>query len=267
MLQVWHRRFSRFDAGSEISRLNRDPADRVAASPLMRRMVQVALQAARDTGGLVDATLADEIERAGYATHLEPVAGGLEAVLRQAPPRGPARPAPDELWRRVAIDRATGEIVRPAGLRIDVGGIAKGVFADELSATFQDFDAYAIDCAGDVRVGGRARSIREVRVTDPFSGLHLRTVRMTAGSAATSGIGRRRWIGEDGRPAHHILDPSTAAPAFTGVVQATALAPTAAEAEVLAKAALLSGPERAAEWLVHGGLVVLDDATIVESGA
>ncbi len=76
---------------------------------------------------------------------------------------------------------------------------------------------------------------------------------------ATSGIGRRSWLGPDRRPAHHLLDPATGAPAFTGVVQATALAPTAVEAEWRAKAAVLSGPERAGDWLAHGGVVVLDD--------
>lgn len=78
---------------------------------------------------------------------------------------------------------------------------------------------------------------------------------------ATSGIGRRSWLDAAGRPAHHLLDPATGRPAFTGVVQATALAPTAAEAEARAKAALLSGPEGASAWLPHGGLVVLDDGT------
>ncbi len=76
---------------------------------------------------------------------------------------------------------------------------------------------------------------------------------------ATSGIGRRSWFGADGRPAHHLLDPATGAPAFTGVVQATALAPTAVEAEWRAKAAVLSGPDCAGDWLAHGGVVVLDD--------
>ena len=39
----------------------------------------------------------------------------------------------------------------------------------------------------------------------------------------------------------------------------TALAPTGVEAEMRSKAALLSGPARAFDWLVDGGLVVLDD--------
>ena len=48
------------------------------------------------------------------------------------------------------------------------------------------------------------------------------------------------------------------------------LTPSALEGEALAKAAVLSGPERAAAWLPHGGVLVFDDGshTVVdESGA
>jgi thiamine biosynthesis lipoprotein len=261
-LLTWHKRFSRFQDDSELSRLNRDPSPRVMVSPLMRRIVEVAIKAARDTGGLVDFTLADEIERAGYAAHMDGEGTALEAALSEAPPRAPAAPHPDERWRRMSVDRRLGAVNRPAGLRLDVGGIAKGVFADELSTMLEGFDAFAVDCAGDLRVGGRARLAREVKVSSPFGdGSPLHAFMLTAGSVATSGIGRRSWTRDDGRPGHHLLDPSTGAPVFSGVVQATALAPTAAEAEVLAKAAVLSGPARAAEWLTHGGLVVADDGS------
>ena len=258
-LLTWHERFSRFTAGSELSRLNRSAADEVAASPLMRRMVTVGLQAARDTGGLVDITLADEIERAGYGGHMDGPGTDLAAALGQAPPRTGAASHPDERWRRVRVDDRRGTILRPPGLRLDVGGIAKGVFADELAALLDEFDAYAVDCCGDLRIGGRARVTRPVHVASPFDGATLHTLPLSAGAVATSGIGRRSWTADGGRPAHHLLDPRTGAPAFTGVVQATALAPTAARAEVLAKAALLSGPARAAEWLTHGGIVITDD--------
>lgn len=60
------------------------------------------------------------------------------------------------------------------------------------------------------------------------------------GAAATSGIGRRSWRGRGGRPTQQLIDPATGRPAWTGVVQATALARTALEAEILAKAALLA---------------------------
>jgi thiamine biosynthesis lipoprotein len=50
-------------------------------------------------------------------------------------------------------------------------------------------------------------------------------------------------------------------------VGATALAPTALEAEALAKAALLSGPARAGRWLRrHGGVTVRDDGDVVLHG-
>jgi thiamine biosynthesis lipoprotein len=47
------------------------------------------------------------------------------------------------------------------------------------------------------------------------------------------------------------------------VISATALAPTALEAEALAKAALLSGPTQAARWLRrNGGITILDDGEV-----
>ena len=49
---------------------------------------------------------------------------------------------------------------------------------------------------------------------------------------------------------------------FTGLVQVTALATTGLEAELRAKAALLSGPARAAEWLPDGGATVDDDGVV-----
>ena len=98
-------------------------------------------------------------------------------------------------------------------------------------------------------------------MASPFGDEILHEFELDEGGVATSGIGRRSWTGADGAPAHHLLDPATGRPAFTGVVQATALAPTALEAEVAARAAVLSGPEQAPRWLRRGGVVVLDDGS------
>jgi FAD:protein FMN transferase len=261
-LLAWHQRFSRFRADSELSQLNRDPRIQVPVSPLMRRVIQVAVQAAKDTGGIVDTTLGDEIERAGYASHMEGEGIPLEVALALAPPREHAAANPADRWRQISIDARAGAVTRPPGTRLDPGGIAKGVFADELAALLEGFDAFALDCAGDIRLGGRAGQPRDVHVESPFDRGILHTFQTVASGVATSGIGRRSWIVDGGgRPAHHLLDPRTGRPAFTGVVQATALAPTTTEAEVLAKAALLSGPARACEWLTHGGVVVFDDGS------
>jgi thiamine biosynthesis lipoprotein len=159
----------------------------------------------------------------------------------------------------VTVDGAAHTVRRPPGMRFDSGGLAKGLFADLLARDLSRFPSFAIDCAGDLRLGGAADQPREVHVASPFDGSTLHTFELASGGVATSGIGRRSWLDADGRPAHHLLDPSTGHPAFTGVVQVTALAPTALEAETRAKAALLSGPHAAAEWLPDGGVVVHDD--------
>jgi len=100
-----------------------------------------------------------------------------------------------------------------------------------------------------------------VRVDGPFEGSVLHTFELAEGAVATSGIGRRSWLDADGRPAHHLIDPATGAPAFTGIVQVTALAPTGVVAEALAEAAILAGPEGVGRWLPHGGLVVYHDGS------
>ena len=83
---------------------------------------------------------------------------------------------------------------------------------------------------------------------------------------ATSGIDTRLWETPAGY-AHHLLDPSTGEPAWTGLVGTTALAPTALEAETLAKAALLSGPDGARRLLApKGGLLVLESGEVELAG-
>jgi len=63
--------------------------------------------------------------------------------------------------------------------------------------------------------------------------------------------------------AHHLLDPSTGQPAWTGLVGVTALGNTTLEAETLSKAALLAGPERARQLIAaRGGLLVHDGGRV-----
>ena len=152
------------------------------------------------------------------------------------------------------------------GDKLDSGGVVKGLFADVLAAALAGHDAFAVNCAGDLAIGGRGRVSRPVRVASPFDAGILHTFEVQTAGVATSGIGRRSWSDAAGAPAHHLLDPRTGRPAFTGVVQATALAPSALLAEIRAKAAILSGPARASRWLPDGGVIVFDDAshTVIE---
>jgi len=258
LLLEWHDAFSRFIPTSELSRLNADPRPEVPVSILMGRFVEAVAAAAEQTGGLVDGTLLREIEAAGYRTDLgRPLP--LRLALRLAPRRRPARPSREASWRRVAFDRTTGVVRRPPGVALDSGGLAKGLFADVLAGALDDHPAFAVECAGDLRLGGAAGLERPVAVQSPFDAGVLHTFGLTAAGVATSGIGRRSWLDTRHAPAHHLLDPATGRAAFTGVVQVTAIAPTALEAEIRAKAAVLSGPDGARRWLPDGGVIVADD--------
>jgi len=258
-----HRRLSRFSAESELTLLNEDPRRGVPATPLMRALVAAVRSAGSHSGGLVDATLLDQIERAGYRDSREDgPAMPLAEALAGRTGRRPAAPRPDRFWRSVEVDETAETVVRPPGVKIDSGGIAKGLLADLIADRLRQHPAYAVDCCGDIRIGGRAGLERRVRVDDPFGGKPIRELKLRDGAVATSGIGRRCWVGPNGLPAHHILDPASGEPAFTGIVQATALAPTALLAETYAKAALLAGPKHAERWLPHGGIVVRDSGEV-----
>jgi thiamine biosynthesis lipoprotein len=256
----WHGRFSRFLPRSELSLLNEDPRRRVGVSSLMARLADAAQMAGSMTGGLVDASLIDQIESAGYVRDLRhPLP--LSLALGLAPQRRPAAASLSPRWRQIEVNLAERTVTRPPGVKLDSGGLAKGLFADILADRLAGHASFAINCAGDLSIGGADGVPRPINVESPFDGSTLHTFNLRRTGVATSGIGRRSWLDCSGRPAHHLLDPSTGRPAFTGIVQVTALAPSALMAEIYAKAAILSGPGAAPAWLPHGGVIVLDDGS------
>jgi thiamine biosynthesis lipoprotein len=259
-------RLTRFSPTSELSRLNADPAPSRTVSALLGRAVGAAVAAARRTDGLVDPTLVDEIEDIGYRGSrrgVEPV--DLRSALDDAPPRREAGARPQRTWATVVVAPDLRTIHRPPGVRLDLGGIGKGLAADQAGALLGGADRYAVDVGGDLVLGGPGALARpwSVDVRDPWSGGVAHTLRLGPGGVATSGLDVRLWRDDEGHPRHHLLDAATGAPAWTGVVAATALAPSALQAEVAAKAAFLAGPVVASERLRRrGGALALEDGTV-----
>jgi thiamine biosynthesis lipoprotein len=174
--------------------------------------------------------------------------------------RRPAQPHPEANWRAISLDDDAGTITRPPGLRLDTGGSTKGLAADAAAHVLGA--GFIVDCAGDVRV--QARRPLRIAVEHPLTGEHAHTLHLAEGAVATSGLGRRLWRRSDGAFSHHLLDPASGEPAWTGLLQVTAVAASALEAETLAKAALLGGPSRARLLLSrrHGGVLVHDDGAV-----
>ncbi len=235
LLRRMHTALTRFDPESELCQLNEDPRPRVPASVLVRRLAAAIPYAGELSGGLVDATITPRLE--------------LDRPEPPGDPR-PATPDPRRPWASVSVDATT--VSRPPGIALDSGGLAKGLAADLIADRMRDLPSFAVECMGDVRAGGTARTLRIASPWDDET--ILAELPLAEGAAATSGVTRRGW---------HLIDPGSGRPARTGVVQATALAPTALEAEVRAKAALLAGPDAARDHLPHGGLLVLADGDVI----
>lgn len=160
----------------------------------------------------------------------------------------------------------TARIWLPAGVRIDLGGSAKGLAVDLAAELLGRRANNAVNAGGDIRIGGTDPIPRTVHIRHPLDDEIAHSFAVTTGAVATSGLQTRLWRTEHGF-AHHLIDPGRGAPAWTGVIQATALASTALEAETLAKTALLRGPHRGRDLLArHGGALVLDDGSLVLAG-
>ena len=261
---------SRFKPESELSALNADPRERVPASKLLRTAVKAGLEAARRSGGLVDPTLVGAIEAAGYAASRAGMPGApLGTALAEAPRRRPASPNPAAAWRLFEVDDDLGTIARPPGLRFDTGGAGKGLAADLIAQSLRGYSRFIVDCGGDIRIGGAGALVDpyEVFVEHPLTRERAFVIKLGGGGVATSGLNVRIWREEAGRFSHHLLDPATGEPAWTGLIGSTALGDTAVEAETLAKAALLSGPEGGRAVLAErGGLLVHDSGEVETVG-
>ena len=261
-------RLSRFRPDSDLSALNRNPRASVLAAPLLRAAVRAGVWAAQRSGGLVDPTLVRALERCGYDHSLDGVEpASLQEALAQAPPRRSARPDPAARWQRVTVDDQAGTITRPPGVMIDTGGTGKGLCADAVAIRLAGYTRFVVDCGGDIAVGGVGAQLRpyEIDIEHTLTRRSIGSIKVARGGIATSGLNVRLWRREDGGYAHHLLDPSSRSPVWSGLIGATALGGSALEAETLTKMALLLGPEGARRVLAKRGGVVVHDNGEVEA--
>ena len=221
-----HDRLTRFAPDSELSRLNLGAGRWVDVGPELGALLRLSLEAYATSDGLVHVGVLPALLAAGYTRDF--------AVGPTAPTGEITIPPPLPEMLEVAPGRAR---LRP-GTAIDLGGIAKGWLADRAVERIGQ-NALA-NFAGDLR----ARGSGPEGVGWPV-GFGPTTVLLNELGAATSGTEGRRW----GERLHHLIDPRTGRPAETDLVEVSVVAPTGAQAEVLAKTALLLGREAGARLL------------------
>jgi thiamine biosynthesis lipoprotein len=246
-IEAWAGRLTRFSRDSELMRLNAAATSLVPIGPTLTAVLDWARMAEGMSDGLVDASLLDERLAAE---------AGLDPMI----PAGAGR-----RWslRRTARGAA---VEREPGVHFDLDGVAKGWLADRALSMTPGRSAL-VDGDGDVAVRVAPGDTWAVGIGDPREpGTLLGALVLGAtddGSRtwgiATSGTSVHRWA-HAGGDAHHLIDPRTRRPADTDVVQASVLAGSAREAEVLAKTAVIAGTDRAFGLLdrpgVHGVLLL-----------
>ena len=244
---------SRFRPDSKLSRLN--AGGELEADEDLLAVVDLALAARERTGGRFDPTIHDAVVAAGYDRSFELLADGVPAASPVATARDGGRVR--IRGRRLRLD---------PGVRLDFGGIGKGYAVDRTVEALAPLGPCLVNAGGDLAVGGVPEAgVWPVGIDTPAGSL---TLGVAAGALATSGRDRRRWVA-GGEERHHLIDPRTGRPAESDLLTVTVAAPTAVEAEVLAKALFLVGEEAAcaeADALAVPALLVTEDGRVRAGG-
>lgn len=277
MFEAWEQRLSRFRADSELSRLNRQSGRAVGVSDALWQVLALARRAEQASGGLVTPAVLTALEAAGYERSFEPVRDAAErapapAAVQAAADRrsGPidARSARAE-WR---LDERKRTVWLSPGLRLDLGGVAKGWAAEQTAAYLGELAPALVDAGGDIvvtapRADGEPWAIG---IENPLGGADddLPVLLLARGGVATSGRDYRKWV-RNHQSQHHLIDPRSGTPAVTDVLTATIIAATVSEAEVAAKVAFILGSAAGREWIEArphlAALLVLEDGRVVTS--
>jgi thiamine biosynthesis lipoprotein len=253
------RRFSRFLPDSELAQLNRATQPITVSGELLSLLVRARAHSV-ETGGIFEPAVGMAMRAHGYDRSFAP--GVLDGDDEPTPP-------PYASIGMLEIDEERHRVTRPAHVQIDFGGFLKGRTVDRAAALTTA--AVVVDAGGDAAMRGAPPGDAGwmVDIEDPNDASQiLGTITVRDQAVATSAANRRCWRrGEQAM--HHLIDPRTRAPARTDIVQATVLAPTAEQADVMAKVAFILGADDASRELDRrhlSAVLVLHDRAICTVG-
>ncbi len=244
---------SRFRADSELSRVNAAAGQPVVVTGLFAEILDVALRAARLTGGDVDPTCGRALSDIGYDRDFAVLLAAGDAAERHP---GPTRRVPG--WRSVQLDRSLRQVRLRRGAQLDLGSTAKAWAADHCATMIaaRTGSGVLVSLGGDIAVAGPPPGAGwRIRVTDDHAAspdAPGQTVTITAGGLATSSTTVRTWA-VGGQRMHHIIDPATGAPARSCWRTVSVAAGSCVDANTASTAAIIRGAA-ALPWLRDAGL-------------
>lgn len=250
--------------GSDVWRINHAQGQQVTVDPETWEILHRAKEISQATGGAFAITIAPISAMWDFTDGTNRMPTDAERIA-ELPLVNDEAIALGEGWT----------VTLPAGVQVDLGGIAKGYIADQLAALLAPRCMGAIiSLGGNTYVVGDKPdgSLNTIGVQDPWSPVgSLEGVITTKNiSAVTSGTYERGFAGEDGTWYHHILDPKTGLPAKTDLVSATLMMTSSMSADALATAYIVVGSERALQLAkdmdVDAVFITSDGETLMTDG-
>jgi thiamine biosynthesis lipoprotein len=255
---------STYKPTSEVSQVNA----KAAAGPMkiskeLFDLLVTAKEYSVITDGAFDITYASVGYMYNFPKHIRP----SEAQITKA--------LPAVNYQHVLLDPKNQTVqFTQKGVRIDLGGIAKGYSVDrgiDVLKTRGITRAY-VSAGGDSRIlGDRFGKPWVVGIRDPRKGEGevIKRVPLIDAAISTSGD-YERFFEEDGVRYHHIIDPHTGHSA-SKVRSATIIGPYATRTDGLSKTAFVLGPEQAMEIYnriddIDAIIVKLDGTVIYSKG-
>ena len=242
-IQASEKRFTRFFEQSELAELNRSAGRWIDVSQDLFEILQLCSVYQEMTGGLFDPSILPDLEAAGYDRSMDEIRAQGPGQSQNNP-----MPRPSTTFRDIRLDAEQQRVRLPVGMKIDLGGIAKGWIAQQAAHILADFTrTCGVNAGGDMFLIGLPAGEKYWRITleDPSNSGHaLNVLKVRPGAVATSTTTHRRWV-QNGRTQHHIIDPRTGQPAQTDFISVTVVTPQLAQAEVFAKALLICGSSQA----------------------
>ena len=248
---------TRFRPESELSQLNNSPEQWVQVSDTLWPILKRAVALADLTGGVFDPTLLSELEQMGYGQSFEKIEKPRLFFRQKTAPE-----TPQFRYRLIRFDDADQAVWLPKGVKVDLGGIAKGYTAQETVNWLSAYGPCLLDAGGDLVAGSApaGQAGWPVGISAPYNDGQARPnlLRMwlSYGCLATSGVDYRKWETDKGRK-HHIIDPRTGNSAETDLLTVSIMMADASEAEAWATTSLILGQEVAYTLMNEYGIEAL----------
>jgi len=242
VFQQIDRQMSRYREESELSRVNRQAANAlVAVTDSLFKVLQEAIRVSKLSSGAFDISFGSVGYLYDFRARRQPSAEELATGLATVN------------YRSIALD-PEAKTVRflQEGVRLDLGGIAKGYAVDRGIDILQSFGIRhaRLSAGGDMRLlGDKQGKPWIVGVRDPRSeDRNALVMPLSDVAVSTSGDYERFFFDDAGKRVHHILSPATGKPA-KGVQSVTILGPDALTTDGLSTAVFVLGSAKGLELI------------------